>query len=126
MRALILLLCLGFFSSSLAGSYSLVLFYKSTCIHCQREAPIVRNFSETHHLPLIAITLNGQVLPDLSDSLEDQGEAQLYGVTAVPALFLLDNTSHQAYSVSVGEISRPELQQRLTQLMARIESRGTS
>ena len=46
-----------------------VLFYMSSCPHCRRFDPILKHYAKTHHIPVLAYTLDGQSLPSFPNSV---------------------------------------------------------
>ena len=107
-------------AQQLRSHYQLVLFYLSTCPHCQRFDPMLQAFVNQHHWPITPYTLNGQVLPAFPHSqLPSPTRIQHFfpaGNIAVPALFLVNRTNYHAYTVSMGEATSSGLVRRLNQL----------
>lgn len=107
-------LCLGlliFMGSAFAdwSHYALVLFYESTCPHCQRFTPIVAAVAAQQNIKLYAFTLNGGTLPAVA---KDTAPANPDIVNnfyqnapshEVPAVFLVNVNTMAFLPVSVGE-----------------------
>jgi len=93
-------------AESLKIKYRFVLFYMSTCPHCQRFDPIIRKFIDHYGFKITAYTLNGQSLPSFANS--EQPDLQTTNVffarkgAQVPALFLLNTKNLHVYTVSIG------------------------
>lgn len=89
--------------------YALVLFYESTCPHCQRFVPVVADVASKGNIKLYAFTLNGGTLPAVAkDSTPAAGDIinNFYQGAAsheVPAVFLVDVNTMAYLPVSVGE-----------------------
>ena len=85
---------------SLKSSYEFILFYRSTCPHCQRFDPILKQFSDITGIRVVAFTTDGVALPAFPNSVpvSRQVIAQYFGQGAqifVPTLFLLNTDSHK-------------------------------
>jgi thiol-disulfide isomerase/thioredoxin len=88
------------------SDYYIVAFFSSTCSHCQKEMPVFHDFiKEIDNVKVLAIGLEDEKLLDSYKSLtapftdftlvlEKEGweskKARDYGVTAIPAYFVLD------------------------------------
>lgn len=97
-----------------------VLVYMSTCPHCQRFDPILKQYVVAHHIPTLAYTLNGVSLPSFKDSVTPtQSELnKLFpnGNPVVPSLFVVDRKHHQIIRALTGEASETQLKQRMIQI----------
>jgi conjugal transfer pilus assembly protein TraF len=98
---------------TLAQQNGLFFFYQGKCAYCQRFAPIVKSFSERYHMPIIAITLDGILLPEFPQSYRDEGHAQRFHIDIVPALFTVNPYTHQSVPIAWGLISEADLRQRI-------------
>jgi conjugal transfer pilus assembly protein TraF len=97
----------------LAQHSGLFFFYRSTCPYCQRFAPIVRDFTDKYHIPIVPITTDGIALPSFPRSQVDDGQSAKFGVQVEPALFTVDPYTHQAVPVSYGLTTEDELRSRI-------------
>jgi hypothetical protein len=97
-----------------------ILVYMSTCPHCQRFDPIVKDYVTSHHIPILAYTLNGITLPSFQDSVTPtQAEIQKLfpnGSPVVPALFVVDLKNHAIIPALTGEASAAQLHDRMIQI----------
>lgn len=95
----------------------LVLFFSNQCPHCITFAPILKHFVEENHWNIEAISLNGQTLPEFPHALfatQDMIDVAYQGKPVVyPALFIANTQSKSLYPISFGEMSYPELQERI-------------
>ena len=112
----------------LSEHYDLVLIYKGNCPHCKHFAPILKDFSNTFKVRLKAYHLNGETLTDLnSESLTPKLFQSFYTTGGykpiVPALFLLNKETLEAYPVLFGEASPYELAKRVNELMQKLKER---
>ena len=94
-----------------------VLVYMSTCPHCQRFDPILKQYVVKHKIPVLAYTLNGISLPSFKDSITPtQAEIdKLFpdGHPVVPTLFVVDKKHRQLIRAITGEASYAQLKQRM-------------
>ncbi|OGT66912.1 MAG: type-F conjugative transfer system pilin assembly protein TraF [Gammaproteobacteria bacterium RIFCSPHIGHO2_12_FULL_45_9] len=105
----------------LGKRYGLFFFYRSTCPYCQRFSPILKQWSEAHHIPVLPITLDGIALPDFPNSHRDQGQAEAFHVSREPALFTVNPHTHQAIPVSYGLLSESELRERMLAIATQLK-----
>ena len=135
---------------SLNKNYTIVLFYESTCPHCQRFDPILKQFADTYHFKVYPFTVDGKSLPSFENSysvqpsilasffdLTQDGEvlpsfsnADATGVLQslmaqnriiVPAAFLIDQNTMKVYLISIGEELMPDLINRMEQISQEVQ-----
>lgn len=94
-------------------TWGLLYFFTSTCPYCQRFSPVVKAVSERYHLETLAVSVNGEGLPDFPHPIIDNGEAATLHVTHLPALFLVAPKARNIQHVTEGEVSETELIERL-------------
>ncbi len=99
--------------AKLASESGLFFFYRSSCLYCQKFAPIVKNFASRYKIAVIPITLDGVSLPEFPKSRVDQGQALKFNVTVEPSLFAVNPYSRKAYPVSYGLVSEESLRKRI-------------
>jgi conjugal transfer pilus assembly protein TraF len=102
--------------AQLARKSGLFFFYRKSCPYCQKFAPIVKSFAKKYNLAVIAISLDGEFLPEFLDSSVDRGQAKKFGVTVTPALFAVNPYMGKAYPISFGIISEADLRHRVLDL----------
>ena len=94
-----------------------VLFYMSSCPHCKRFDPVLKEYAESHHMPVLAYTLDGQSLPSFPRSVTPtQEEVQHFfpnGNPVVPNLFVIDMSSKRIVPVLQGEATMAQLSSRM-------------
>lgn len=94
-------------------NYALVLFYRSSCPHCQRFDPIVKSFAAHYGFTVYPYTTDGQSLPSFPNSMPATQEIVnvFFGSPSfmVPSLFLINVQTLEAYPVSQGEMSYEDL-----------------
>lgn len=112
----------------LSKHYDLVLIYRGTCPHCKQFVPILKDFAKTFKVSLKAYHLDGDILEGLnSDALTPTLFQTFYTSGGykpiVPALFLVNKDTLDAYPVLFGEASPYELAKRINELMETIKER---
>lgn len=104
--------------------FAFVLFYMSTCPHCQRFDPILKSFSSENHIPVLAYTLDGNSLPSFPNSFTPtKNEVLKFFPTenpVVPTLFLMDEKTYRIYPMMIGEATQYQLSQRFDQVRSSI------
>lgn len=104
--------------------FAFILFYMSTCQHCQRFDPILKEFSSENHIPVLAYTLDGNSLPSFPNSFTPTKNELLKffptGNPVVPTLFLMDQKTHRIYPMLRGEATQDQLSQRFAQVRSDI------
>lgn len=108
------------------SDYHFVFIFKSTCPHCHQFSPVLKSFSRTYHLPVTAYSTDGGKLPEFPSRQLTPARFQKFFAEgnyapAVPALFLVNDVTHQSYAVLFGETSAPQLMRRMNVLMKDIE-----
>lgn len=101
--------------------YALIVFYESRCPHCQRFDPVLKRYATSHHVPVLAYTLDNRSLPSFPNSVRPTPRelAHFYAgrPIVVPTLFLADMTHHKVYPVLQGEATFWQLSRRMSSLM---------
>ncbi len=99
----------------LAGEYGLWFMFRSDCPVCHRFAPVLRGFSERYGFTVLAVSLDGGVLPEFPQPKFDTSLAEKLEVDLVPALFLVAPKQRSFNAVGYGYMSAEMLRQRLLQ-----------
>lgn len=113
---------------NLSENYYFVFIYKSTCPHCHKFAPVLKDFSDSFHIEVKPYSLDNQPLSELSGMPLTPELFQTFYVMggykpAVPALFLVNRHTGDAYAVLFGEAHDYELANRVNELMGHIEEK---
>lgn len=97
-----------------------VLFYMSSCSHCRKFEPVLKQYADEHHIPVLAYTLDGRKLPSFPNSVtpsrEEVDKFFPYQKPSVPALFVMDSNKGAIYPVASGEASYDQLASRMSLL----------
>ena len=113
---------------NLSENYYFVFIYKGSCPHCHNFAPILKDFSHSFQLEVKPYSLDNEPLsefqgapltPDLFQTFYMSGGYK----PAVPALFLVNRHTGDAYAVLFGEARDYELANRVNELMGHIEEK---
>lgn len=98
----------------IATKAGLFFFFKSDCGFCEAEAPLVGMLEKESGFDVLAISIDGGVLRrhKFENVRMNAGHAQMLGVTATPALFLVSGDG-KFEALGQGLLSVPELQRRI-------------
>jgi conjugal transfer pilus assembly protein TraF len=102
---------------SLAKRYGLFVFIQRDCPYCTQFAPIIQAFVNTYGWKVLVIAVDGQPHEAYPKAVPDEGLAQQWGVTQVPAVYAVDPTSEHVIPVAVGLTSMDMMEQRLMALI---------
>ena len=113
---------------NLSDNYYFIFVYKGTCPHCHKFAPVLKDFSDTFHVKVDAYTLDNEPLPEFQGAPLTPALFQTLFVAGsykpmVPALFLVNRHTGDAYAVLFGEAKNYELANRMGDLMKHIEDK---
>lgn len=93
----------------------LFFFYAGSCNHCRAFATTIKRFGQRYGFEIIAISLDGKILPEFPNSKKDTGQAQNLGIKSLPAVFAIDPNKgpQQSMLLSYGNVSVLELADKL-------------
>ena len=112
----------------LSENYYFVYIFKETCPHCKKFTPVLKSFADEFHVHVESYSFDGgpalefnakPLTPELFKTFYVDGNYK----PSVPALFLVNNHTHEAYAVLFGEAEPYELSQRVDKLLEHIEER---
>lgn len=101
---------------SLAATHGLLFVFRSDCPFCHRFAPILKRFEQDFGMTVLAVSLDGDALPEYPDARPDNGIAARLNPSAVPALYLTAPATRQIQAVGFGLMSRSDLVERIATL----------
>ncbi len=107
----------------LAQEYGLFFFFRNNCPYCHSFAPIVKRFAQKYGWSVLAISLDGGVLPEFPNARHDNGIATRLQISHSPALIALNSKTGNLLPLAYGMVSESEIERRieiLTQLSNRI------
>lgn len=105
-------------------NHQILFFFSSTCEHCHRQAPVLKEWAEAHDVFVDARTFDGQPLEEFSNP--SAPSAQL--VTSAfkgrpisyPAIFITNINTLAVYPVTFGALSSAQLSARIQELIPKI------
>lgn len=101
---------------SLRSTAAILFIYSSTCPFCQKTAPVIAAFQDKYDFTVLPITIDGIPLPELPNTLPDNGIAARLGVETVPAIYLAFPSEDRFERVATGFLSLTELERKISQL----------
>lgn len=112
----------------LKENYYFIFIFRSTCPHCHKFAPILKDFTDNFHVTIQSYSVDSESLPGFEAMpLTPQLFQTLYASggykPAVPALFLVNRHTLEAYAVLFGEATPAQLAERINELMQHIEEK---
>lgn len=99
---------------SLGRDHVLFFFYRSDCPYCHAFAPILKAFEARYGVQVVAIGLDGGLLPSFPQARQDNGIAIALQVSQVPAVFLAQPASGTITPIGFGVLSESQLLERIT------------
>lgn len=113
---------------NLSSNYYFAYIYRSTCPHCQKFSPILKDFSDSFHIKIRAYSLDNESIDSFDTTPLTPELFQTFYVAggykpSVPALFLINRHTLEAYAVLFGEASPYQLARRVHELMRHIEEK---
>lgn len=112
----------------LRDNHYFIFVYRSSCPHCHQLAPVLKDFTSYFNLPVESYSLDGESLngfdssnltPEMFQTLYVSGDYK----PVVPALYLVNRPTNQAYAVLFGEAQPVQLAQRVDELMSHLEEK---
>lgn len=100
----------------MTSSQGFFFFYSSTCPHCHRFAPVLERFSHRFGFSVVAISVDGGILPSFPNSVVDEGQKNIFKVNILPSLFLVNPKTKLAVLVTEGFIDEAELAKRVLKI----------
>jgi len=106
-----------------AQTTGLLFFYRSDCPYCHRFAPLLKQFVTRYGIEIIAISLDGSILPDFPHPKFDTEQAQMLNISAVPAVFAANPANNTLVPIAFGFVTEDILLQRLVSQLLPEEAR---
>ena len=113
---------------NISENYYFVFIYKGSCPHCHNFAPVLKDFADSFHFLVTPYSLDNEPLPEFKGAPLTPALFQTFYVNggykpSVPALFLVNRHTLDAYAVLFGEAKDYELANRVSELMKHIEEK---
>lgn len=102
-------------------NYGLFYFFSSTCPYCHQFAPIVQRFSRETGWNVIAISVDGGMVPGFEEVVLDNGLSERWNVRRFPALFAINPKEEQVLPIAYGLVSLDEIEDRLRSLLEAVK-----
>ncbi|MFZ6765081.1 conjugal transfer protein TraF [Pseudoroseomonas sp. WGS1072] len=98
----------------IAQDTGILFVYRSDCVYCEQQAPILQMLERTHGLKILAVALDGKPMPNgaFPNFTRDAGQAAVLGVQRTPSLFLL-RPPGDVVPVSQGVLALQALKERI-------------
>ena len=95
--------------ASFAQTHGVFFFYKGQDVYTQGMAGSVQSFCTRHDMTLIGVPIDGYALPAIAKNSAAAIDLKAWGVKAVPALFLYNNTDKTVQPFAYGYISENQI-----------------
>jgi conjugal transfer pilus assembly protein TraF len=103
---------------SLKEKYGLFFFFSGQCEYCHQFAPIVQQFANKYGWQVIAISVDGGVVPGFKEILPDNGLVAKWKVSVLPALFAVDPKTEHVLPIAYGLTALDQMEERIKALVA--------
>lgn len=112
----------------LSSNYYFAFIYRSSCPHCKKFSPVLKDFSGSFHIKVRAFSLDNESLDGFDATPLTPELFQTFYVAGgykptVPALFLVNRHTLEAYAVLFGEATPFQLAKRVHELKQHIEEK---
>jgi len=101
----------------LSRDHGLLFFYRSDCPYCHDIAPVLRSFSDSVGMQVLAVSMDGGPLPGFPNARRDNGVSRMVsngeGIRVVPALYLVSNDTKTVQLIGTGALARDEIAERI-------------
>ncbi|OGB70615.1 MAG: conjugal transfer protein TraF [Burkholderiales bacterium RIFOXYC12_FULL_65_23] len=98
---------------TLAREHGLIFFFRSDCPYCHAMAPTLRMLSDRYGIEVLAVSVDGQGLPDFPQPRDGRAQAAAWGVERVPALFIGSRQTGDRAPVGFGMMALSEIVNRI-------------
>jgi len=109
-------------------AYALLVFYRSTCPHCQHFIPVLAQFGKDSGFKIYAYSTDGQSLPALQDTMPMTASIEKTFFDSpnieVPSLFIINTKTMQTYLIDRGEMDYMELMNRVKMFFDMMQGDG--
>lgn len=98
---------------SLSQEYGLFFFFSGGCGYCHKFSPIVKEFSDRYAWDVLAISLDGSVLPEFPEAVPDNGLSQQWKIEVLPSLYAVNPKTGHVIAVAHGLSALNEIEDRI-------------
>ena len=103
--------------AQIGQDHGLLFFFRSDCIYCHEQAPVLKLLASRYGLPVLAISLDGSTLPEFPDARPDNGIGARVsggrGISATPAMFLVSRRTQEAVPIAFGITALEDIVERV-------------
>lgn len=99
--------------AALAKHYGFLFFYKGNDVYSQKQASVLQAFATRHQFNFLSISVDGVLLPTLSNNRIDKGQAKQLNVTHYPTIVLVHPKTKRVLPVSHGFVTQDYLTQQI-------------
>ncbi|MDO9453188.1 MAG: conjugal transfer protein TraF [Stagnimonas sp.] len=103
-----------------AQRYGLMFFFRGSCPHCHRFAPVLKAFAERYGFDILPVSLDGGALPEFPKPLGNVDAAAALRVESVPAVYLIEPRTRTVAPAMFGYVGFSELAQRVDSALGEI------
>ncbi|ALK35165.1 conjugal transfer protein TraF [Burkholderia plantarii] len=103
---------------ALADKHGLIFFFRHDCPYCHALAPTIRLLADRYGIDVLPVSLDGQGIPDFPNPTADHGQAAIWGVQQVPALFIASKETGDHAMIGSGVLSLQDIVDRIFVLTA--------
>lgn len=93
----------------LASQYGLFLFYRGSNPIDAQMAGVVAAFARSKNIPLIPVSVDGQVVPAVPETRPDDGQSEAMNIKYFPALMLVDPKAKTYRPLAYGFMTQDDL-----------------
>ncbi|MBJ7499656.1 MAG: conjugal transfer protein TraF [Sphingopyxis sp.] len=99
----------------LGERYGIFYFFAQSCGACEIFAPVLRSVADSHHLAIMAVSMDGGPSRHFPNYVVDSGQRARMGVPGneTPALVLFDTATRRTIPIGFGIMSADELMDRI-------------
>jgi len=108
-----------------AQHYGLMFFFRGSCPHCHRFAPVLKAFADRYGFDVLPVTLDGGTLPEFPKPQSNVDAASALQVESVPAVYLIEPNTRTVAAATFGYVGFSELAQRVEAALGEIGKQQT-
>ncbi|WP_175971902.1 conjugal transfer protein TraF [Burkholderia sp. BCC0322] len=103
---------------ALAQKHGLIFFFRSDCPYCHAMAPTIVLLAKRYGVDVLPVSLDGRGIAEFPSPTADHGQASVWGVKQVPALFIASKETGDHAMIGSGTMSLQDIIDRIFVLTA--------
>ncbi|BAO37021.1 type-F conjugative transfer system pilin assembly protein TraF [Serratia marcescens] len=103
--------------------YGVFFFYRGNEPLDNKLGEVIKEFSAQYGIPVIPITVDGRVNPDLPESKQNSGQAENMGIKHFPAVYLVEPGKKTFKPLAYGFITQDDLARRMLNVVTDFKPR---